>query len=476
MNAIEDAPRELSATLQTPVGELAITIAFGIRQAVPSAMGTTSTTALRMERAGQGATDGSFEIEPPRTIAGRIERGGDAAPNLARFLQWFGDKRSPQSLRQYRAILDRFARETGAASMTDWTLGAVETWLSSKVREGEWSSTTHDRNAAIFRSLGTYWHTRGVTTRNDFAALDDIGEPGEEGAWALTVEQARALVQATATRELRAKKQNHPGVGRAKLYTVLWHTMIRPGELQKMPRKAVNLRDSVPHYVAEPSWCKCKTRKDYVPLADAAVEIFTEQMDRIKNGPDDPIFPHWFGGGSFEADREAAGISKRMGHEQMSVRPYSLKSGAVTWLRRAFDDGLVASLTRHSNGTQLDKYDQPSLESSRDVANKLPRILGTYGFVEPEQRSNPALQSENGPGQCVRFGDGLGSEGSRRGALSHLGDGRVVLDAGRAGLSPPVLEIMLDELGQCMVNIARRLGEAREGSGSAGAGAEGGPR
>ena len=68
----------------------------------------------------------------------------------------------------------------------------------------------------------------------------------------------------------------------------------------------------------------------------------------------------------------------------------------------------------------------------------------------------------------------MGSEGSRRGALSHLGDGRVVLDAGRAGLSPPVLEIMLDELGQCMVNIARRLGEAREGS--AGAGAEGGAR
>lgn len=353
--------------------------------------------------------------------------------------------RKPRSIRAFREVVDRAARERGWVSVADLTYDAVLGWLAER-RDGGWRGTTYRRNMSCFRSLTKYLVRTRRINDNFLADVDLPKDDGEDGARAATTDEARAIILRAWIRDQADRRCKG---ARALYWLCLFAAGCRSSEPASWKRRHLVIDHETPHLRWTPEIMKNSKRQD-VALAPGLAELLREHLETIARdraraklppaGPDDPVFPVAPTRTTFRSDRDAAGITAIDGRGR-GFSPHSARKWfATTLVACGVGKDLKDRLMRHAGSVEARYFDPPLAEQASAVA-LLPRLWP--GHWNPSKCGRPVDNSDSWPegltngGDLAEHGGGTSANRPTLTSVTNRGSSAVPLKCQRSnGLGP----------------------------------------
>lgn len=305
------------------------------------------------------------------TVAGRI----DPVPcSISRALaDWQADMErrgcKETSVKTFGKHVTRLIEHTGWSSPDQIDLRGAMEYLGAKRKAG-WSGTTHDGAVSALRNFGAFLYKTGVLTANPLEHLEASGETGGQGARALNLDEARALVRTARDRALRTGKDKSCA---ALFYLTLLHTGLRHAEASALLWGDLDLDGETPVLVSNPAWSK-NGRRELVPLHPELLALLREHRKGVKNGRENKVFPHSPNRHTWDVDREAAGI-KRVDARGRQASYHSTRKYIATMLdRTGASPGVVSRILRHADTLAEARYIDHDLCAEVEAVQRLPNL------------------------------------------------------------------------------------------------------
>jgi integrase len=250
------------------------------------------------------------------------------------------------SIDRMLSIVNRITECAGWSTSADVSYQSAVAFLAARRRqESPWSNATHDQAVSTLRTFGEFLRRSGVLLVNPLTDLQSVGALNPQGARALTVDQARALVACSIERHFESRRAK----GCAPLYwTVLFLTGLRVSEAASMQWSDLDLDSEHPCIWTDPKWCGNKAgRRDRIPLHPELLELLTKYRSSRMYRPG-AVLPMMPTVETWNHDRDAAGIPQRDGRKRKATR-HSTRKSFITWLDAlTIPRGLVSKLARHA--------------------------------------------------------------------------------------------------------------------------------
>jgi len=304
-------------------------------------------------------------------VAGKI----DPAPcSITRAIaDWQADMErrgcKPASVRTFGTHATRLVEFANWSAPDQITLAGAIEYLAAKRKSG-WSGTTHDGAVSALRNFGAFLAKTGVLTANPLEHLESSGETGGQGARALTLDEARALV---ATARQRAARTGKDKSSAALFYLTLLHTGLRHAEASALLWGDLDLDGETPVLVSNPAWSK-NGRRELVPLHRELYTLLREHRKGVQNGRENKVFPHVPNRHTWDVDREAAGI-KRIDARGRQASYHSTRKYLATMLdRTGASPGVVSRILRHADTLAQSRYIDHDLSAEVAAIAALPAL------------------------------------------------------------------------------------------------------
>jgi len=297
------------------------------------------------------------------TLDEAIQRWSDSM--LARVVK-------PSSTVRMTAMVRRAADFAGWQTADQVTYAEAVAFLASKRRpDGEgrdWSGPTYDQAVSTLRVFGDFLRRNYRLPENPLKDLEPSGEPGGDGARALSVEDARGMIASAIARHLDSRRARG-------LSPVVWLFMFKTGlrcnETASVEWSNLLLDDDTPLLVTNPRWDK-SGRKNTIPLNREVAE----QLRRLRASLDKPtglVFPVMPNRDTWNKDRESAGIPE-IDRRGRGATMHSARKSFATWLDRAgVPAGFRSQLMRHAE----------TLAEARYTDHALPELSTAIDRLEP---------------------------------------------------------------------------------------------
>lgn len=304
-------------------------------------------------------------------VAGKIE----AAPcSITRSIaDWQADMErrgcKDTSVKSFGKHVVRLVEFTGWSSPDQITLAGAIEYLGARRKAG-WSGTTHDGAVSALKNFGAFLYKTGVLPSNPLQHLDSSGETGGQGARALNLEEARALI---ATARSRAQRTGKDKSNAALFYTTLLHTGLRHAEASALLWGDLDLDGETPVLVSNPAWSK-NGRRELVPLHQELVELLREHRKSVQNGRENKVFPKAPNRHTWDVDREAAGI-QRLDARGRQASYHSTRKYLATMLdRTGASPGVVSRILRHADTLAEARYIDSDIRTEVEAVQRLPML------------------------------------------------------------------------------------------------------
>lgn len=316
-------------------------------------------------------------IQPPG-VAGRIE---PAPCSISRALaDWQADMErrgcKETSVKTFGKNVARLIEHNNWNAPDEINLKGAMEYLAAKRKAG-WSGTTHDGAVSAMRNFGAFLYKTGTLRSNPLEHLEASGETGGQGARALNLEEARALVRAARDRGLRTGKDKSNA---ALFYTLLLHTGLRHAEASALLWGDIDLDADVPVLISNPAWSK-NGRRELVPLHSELHTLLCEHRKCVQNNRENKVFPHAPNRHTLDVDREAAGI-KRIDARGRQASYHSTRKYLATMLdRTGASPGVVSRILRHADNLAQARYIDKDLCAEVKAMQALP-------YLDPKNAGN----------------------------------------------------------------------------------------
>lgn len=275
----------------------------------------------------------------------------------------------PMSVERMLSLVERVAEFNGWQTSADVTYSDAVSFLASKRRAGDarWSGPTYDQAASTLRVFGEYLRRSGGLAVNPLRDLEASGESGAEGARALSVEQARAMIAASVERHLESRRAK----GAAPLvWLFMFKTGLRVNETASIRWANVLLDEPIPVIVTDPAWDK-SGRRNTVPI-NAELAVLLRQYRDIRTS-DDALFPITPNADTWHKDRERAGVPT-IDVRGRRASMHAARKSFSTWLDKAgVPAGQRSQLLRHAE----------TLAEARYTDHGLPDLAAAIDSLEP---------------------------------------------------------------------------------------------
>jgi integrase len=296
------------------------------------------------------------------------------------------------SVERMLSIVNRVAECSGWASAGDVAYQSAVAFLAARRRqESPWSNATHDQAVSTLRTYGEFLRRSGVLLVNPLADLQSVGCLNPQGARALTVDQARALVACSIERHFESRRAK----GCAPLYwTVLFLTGLRVSEAASMQWSDLDLEAEHPCIWTDPRWTGNKAgRRDRIPLHPELRTLLEKYRSSRMYRPG-AVFPMMPTVTTWNQDRDAAGIPHRDGRKRKATR-HSTRKSFITWLDAlAIPRGLVSKLARHATTlterVYVDHSDVMECEAIAQLGGVWPEKVEIFSIRSPKTVGLPA--------------------------------------------------------------------------------------
>lgn len=273
------------------------------------------------------------------------------------------------SVKTFGTHATRLIEFAGWSSPDQIDLRTTIEYLSAKRKSG-WSGTTHDGAVSALRNFGAFLFKTGSLKANPLEHLEASGETGGQGARALTLDEARALVRAARERALRTGKDKSSA---ALFYMTLLHTGLRHAEAAALLWGDVDLDSKTPVLVSNPAWSK-NGRRELVPLHSELHTLLRTHRKTVRDGRENKVFPHAPNRHTWDVDREAAGI-KRIDARGRQASYHSTRKYLATMLdRTGASPGVVSRILRHADTLAEARYIDHDLSAEVAAISALPAI------------------------------------------------------------------------------------------------------
>lgn len=287
----------------------------------------------------------------------------------------------PRSIERMASVVERVAEYSGWLKATDVKYDDAVAFLAAQRRGTDkkkgWTGSTYDQAVSVLRGFGE--HLRRLSKaepwrlmENPLADLQSSGEPTGDGARALTIAEARRLIQASIDRHYESRRAK----GCAPLVWC-WQflTGFRYNETMNVRWGNVDLEGGF--VWTDPAWAKSK-RKDLVPLTTPLLELMREYQKTVPHARGDLVFPQMPVRATWHLDRKAAGIPEVDGRGRY-CSIHSARKSCRTWLVQAnVERDTVDMIVRHKDNVR-DRYNDLDMQHLREAADKLPVLWPENG-------------------------------------------------------------------------------------------------
>lgn len=296
------------------------------------------------------------------------------------------------SVKAFGRHAQRLIEFTGWSSTDAITLAGTHEYLAAQRKAG-WNGPTHDGAVSALRCFTRFLHQTKVLPDDPLVHLEASGEQGGQGSRALTLEEARAIIQTAYDRGIRTRKDRS---SMPVFVAFLCHTGLRCEEASKITWGDVDLEADPPVIVTDPAWAK-NGRRDVVPIHPEMLGLLRRHKSGVPDKRTDRIFPRGPNRRIWDKDREAAGVAYEDSRGRAATYHSCRKYLATMLDRTGATPGTVARILRHAEGITQARYIDADLEAEVLAVSALPSLCGEWAQKYNEKCLDKAGASRNTP-------------------------------------------------------------------------------
>lgn len=290
---------------------------------------------IRLAIDGIGARLGAMSPGAADT-AGRTEAAESMVETIA---EWRRSMERRGLAAKYIYQAERCVRQTGWATVLDFTARAAESFLSGL----SVSATSQNRAHGYLSSFGSWCYRTERLSANPMERVPKARAFREHGNRAFSPAEAEAVI-AAARRDGESAEPRFKARDRWVYYTVAWLTGLRRGELRLLRWEDVRLDETPPRLIVRGRNAKAR-KEQVVPLAPAAVAAL--RILAAKSDLRGLVFEHVHDR-VVVADIEAAGVPRKIDGKTTGM--HSFRHGLATELaRKGIPEGVAMAVMRHSD-------------------------------------------------------------------------------------------------------------------------------